>query len=161
MRKIPPKNFMLWPKRNSYKEFDNEKNSCGLKISLPPITFLMVSPFPTFWLVLTDCENQPSSWRTRPQRAWKLRTSKNREETREGKKWKIALQPTFSFFPTKEAGPRLLKRQNKNIFRFALSKYAQMVICKTCKMMSFLIVNQKRTELKTWRDSLCSMRAYI
>ena len=151
---------MLWPKKNSYKEFDNEKNSCGLKISLPPITFLMVSPFPTFWLVLTDCENQPSSKGTRPQRVWKLRTSKNREETREGKKWKIALQPTFSFFPTKEAGPRLLKRQNKNIFRFALSKYAQMVISKTCKMMSLLIVNQKRTELKTWRDSPCSMRAY-
>ena len=71
-----------------------------------------------------------------------------------------ALQPTFSFFPTKEAGPRLLKRQNKNIFRFALSKYAQMVISKTCKMMSLLIVNQKRTELKSWRDSLCSMHAY-
>ena len=66
----------------------------------------------------------------------------------------------FFFFPTKEAGPRLAKRQNKNIFRFALSKYAQMVISKTCKMMSLLIANQKRTELKTWRDSLCSMRAY-
>ena len=26
---------MLWPKRNSYKEFDNEKNSCGLKIPHP------------------------------------------------------------------------------------------------------------------------------
>ena len=33
---------MLWPKKNSYKEFDNEKNSCRLKIPLPPITFLMV-----------------------------------------------------------------------------------------------------------------------
>ena len=35
---------MLWPKRNSYKEFDNEKNSCGLKIPHPPpsINFLMV-----------------------------------------------------------------------------------------------------------------------
>ena len=82
-----------------------------------------------------------------------------RKRARE-KKWKIALRPTFSFFPTKEAGPRLTKRQNKNIFRFALSKYAQMVISKTCKMMSLLIVNQKRTEWKTWRDSLCSMRAY-
>ena len=27
---------MLWPNRNSYKEFDNEKNSCGSKIPLPP-----------------------------------------------------------------------------------------------------------------------------
>ena len=36
---------MLWTKKNSYKEFDNEKNSCGSKIPLPPpITFLMVRP---------------------------------------------------------------------------------------------------------------------
>ena len=37
---------MLWPKKNSYKEFDNEKNSCGSKIPLPPplMTFLMVRP---------------------------------------------------------------------------------------------------------------------
>ena len=38
---------MLWPKRNSYKEVDNEKNSCGLKIPYPPplpITFLIVRP---------------------------------------------------------------------------------------------------------------------
>ena len=35
---------MLWAKKNSYKEFDNEKNSCGSKIPLPPITFLMVRP---------------------------------------------------------------------------------------------------------------------
>ena len=29
--------FMLWPKTNSYKEFDKEKkNSCGSKIPLPP-----------------------------------------------------------------------------------------------------------------------------
>ena len=27
-----------------YKEFDNEKNSCGSKIPLPPTTFLMVRP---------------------------------------------------------------------------------------------------------------------
>ena len=27
---------MLWPKKNSYKEFDNEKNSFGPKIPLPP-----------------------------------------------------------------------------------------------------------------------------
>ena len=38
---------MLWPKRNSYMEFDNEKNSCGSKIPRhppTPITFLMVRP---------------------------------------------------------------------------------------------------------------------
>ena len=37
---------MLWAKKNSYKKFDNEKNSCGSKIPLspPPITFLMVRP---------------------------------------------------------------------------------------------------------------------
>ena len=27
---------MLWPKKNSYKEFDNKKNSCSSKIPLPP-----------------------------------------------------------------------------------------------------------------------------
>ena len=26
---------MLWPKNDSYKEFDNEKNSCGSKIPIP------------------------------------------------------------------------------------------------------------------------------
>ena len=25
----PTKIFMLWPKKNSHKEFDNEKNSCA------------------------------------------------------------------------------------------------------------------------------------
>ena len=37
---------MQGPEKNSYKEFDNEKNSCGSKIPLPPppITFLMVRP---------------------------------------------------------------------------------------------------------------------
>ena len=31
---------MQKPEKNSYKEFDNEKNSCGSKIPLPrPITF--------------------------------------------------------------------------------------------------------------------------
>ena len=35
---------MLWPKKNSYKEFDNEKNPGGSKIPNPPITFLMVHP---------------------------------------------------------------------------------------------------------------------
>ena len=32
----PKKIFMLWPNKNSYKEFDNGKNPCGSKISLPP-----------------------------------------------------------------------------------------------------------------------------
>ena len=27
---------MQWPKKNSYKEFDNEKNSCGSNILSPP-----------------------------------------------------------------------------------------------------------------------------
>ena len=40
----PKKIFMLWPKKNSYKEFDNEKNPGGSKIPNPPITFLMVHP---------------------------------------------------------------------------------------------------------------------
>ena len=41
---------MLWPKKNSYKEFANEKNSCGSKIPLPPaITFLMVRPLALFF----------------------------------------------------------------------------------------------------------------
>ena len=36
---------MLWPKKNSYKEFDNEKKFLRLENShLPPITFLMVCP---------------------------------------------------------------------------------------------------------------------
>ena len=30
---------MLWPKKNSYKEFDNNKNSCCSKIPLPPHNF--------------------------------------------------------------------------------------------------------------------------
>ena len=33
----PKKIFMLWPKKNSYKEFGNKKNSCGSKILLPPL----------------------------------------------------------------------------------------------------------------------------
>ena len=42
---------MLWPKKNSYKEFDNELNSCASKIPLPPpITFLMVGPLIPFFL---------------------------------------------------------------------------------------------------------------
>ena len=38
---------MLWPKKNSYKEFDNEKKLLLLENSPlppPPITFLMVRP---------------------------------------------------------------------------------------------------------------------
>ena len=35
---------MLWAKKNSYKEFDNEKKFLLLENSLPPITFLMVRP---------------------------------------------------------------------------------------------------------------------
>ena len=43
----PEKIFMLWPKNDSYKDFDNEKTIfCGSKISTPPppITFLIVGP---------------------------------------------------------------------------------------------------------------------
>ena len=38
---------MLWPKKNSYKEFDNENKFLLLENSPPPpplITFLMVRP---------------------------------------------------------------------------------------------------------------------
>ena len=36
---------MLWPKKNSYKEFDNEEKFLRLENSPPsPITFLMVRP---------------------------------------------------------------------------------------------------------------------
>ena len=35
---------MLWPKKNSYKEFGNEKKFLRLENSPPPITFLMVRP---------------------------------------------------------------------------------------------------------------------
>ena len=35
---------MLWPKKNSYKEFDNEKKFLRLENSTPPKTFLMVRP---------------------------------------------------------------------------------------------------------------------
>ena len=37
---------MQWPKKNSYKEFDNEKKFLRLENSPPslPITFLMVRP---------------------------------------------------------------------------------------------------------------------
>ena len=40
---------MLRPKKNSKNEFDNEKNTCDLKIPHPPpITFLMVRPLGLF-----------------------------------------------------------------------------------------------------------------
>ena len=35
---------LLWPKKNSYKEFDNEKKFLRLENSPPPLTFLMVRP---------------------------------------------------------------------------------------------------------------------
>ena len=38
---------MLWPKKNSYKEFDNEKKFLRLENSPPsppPISFLMIPP---------------------------------------------------------------------------------------------------------------------
>ena len=41
---INPKKYSRYGLKNSYKEFDNEKNSCSSKIPLPPITFLMVRP---------------------------------------------------------------------------------------------------------------------
>ena len=45
-RQLTLKIFMQWPKKNSYKEFDNEKKFLLLENSppLPPITFLMVRP---------------------------------------------------------------------------------------------------------------------
>ena len=36
---------MLWPKKNSYKEFDNEKKFLRLEnFPTPPISFLIVRP---------------------------------------------------------------------------------------------------------------------
>ena len=35
---------MLWPKKNSIKEFDNKKKFLRLENSPPPITFLMIRP---------------------------------------------------------------------------------------------------------------------
>ena len=44
-RQLILKIFMLWPKRNSYEEFDNEKKFLRLENSPPPaITFLKVRP---------------------------------------------------------------------------------------------------------------------
>ena len=39
---INPKKYSCYGLKNSYKEFDNKKNSCGSKIPLSPVTFLMV-----------------------------------------------------------------------------------------------------------------------
>ena len=35
-RQLTFKKFMLQPKKNAFKKFDNEKNSCGSKIPPPP-----------------------------------------------------------------------------------------------------------------------------
>ena len=43
-RQLTLKIFMLWPKKNSYKEFDNERKFLRVENSPPPITFLMVGP---------------------------------------------------------------------------------------------------------------------
>ena len=48
----PEKIFMLWPKKNSCKEFDNEKKIPAARKfpSPPPITFLIVRPLPKSFL---------------------------------------------------------------------------------------------------------------
>ena len=43
---------MLWPKKNSYKESGNKKNSCGSKIPLPPHHNFSNGPFLTCYLLL-------------------------------------------------------------------------------------------------------------
>ena len=45
-RQLALKIFILWPKKNSYTEFNNEKKFLRLENSQtpPPITFLMVRP---------------------------------------------------------------------------------------------------------------------
>ena len=40
----PKKYSWLWPNKNSYKEFDNEKIPAARKFPSPPITFLKVRP---------------------------------------------------------------------------------------------------------------------
>ena len=52
---------MLWPKKNSYKEFDNEKKFMRLENSFPPITFLMVHLLPPH----RKGKGQPSLVKTR------------------------------------------------------------------------------------------------
>ena len=47
---------MLWPKKNSYKEFDYQKNFLRLENpSPPPITFLTVRPLAIFFSVSFYC----------------------------------------------------------------------------------------------------------
>ena len=50
---------MLWPKKNSYKEFDNEKKFLRLENSPPPISFLMVRPQVQF---LCYCSSYKPNW---------------------------------------------------------------------------------------------------
>ena len=52
---------MLWPKKNSNKEFDKEKKFMRLENSFPPITFLMVRPLPPH----RKGKGQPSLAKTR------------------------------------------------------------------------------------------------
>ena len=40
----PKKILILWPKKIHTRNLITKKNSCGSKIPLPPITFLMVRP---------------------------------------------------------------------------------------------------------------------
>ena len=46
---------MLWPKKNSYKEFANEKKFLRLENSPPPppITFLMVRPLGVLFSIVS------------------------------------------------------------------------------------------------------------
>ena len=65
---------MLWPKKNSYKEFDNEKKFQRLENSpthpSPPITFLMVRPLGggmveimvSLWLQACPSSLLPRAW---------------------------------------------------------------------------------------------------
>ena len=56
---------MLWPKKNSYKEFYNEKKFLRLKNSPPPpITFLMVCPLiaQTVGVIFHNCNISPKNY---------------------------------------------------------------------------------------------------
>ena len=44
---------MLWPKKIHTRNLITKKNSCGSKIPLPPITFLMVRPLQSYNCFLT------------------------------------------------------------------------------------------------------------
>ena len=48
---------MLWPKKNSYKEFDKGKKFLQLENSPPPKTFLMVRPLHSFDQNILGFEN--------------------------------------------------------------------------------------------------------